>query len=142
MPTSAVTALDGDAIRLWTRAVDVRTVLLCLTVALSPFMPAFGEDRLRNSLWLAVVILPYAALLSLRIRRTHRVEGFLPIADVVLVAAFGAMVPETWPAVIGVAVADVAFAVVLFGRRFALITTAVGARHRATTGRPLAGGQR
>lgn len=126
-------ALDRDALRLWTRALDVRLVTLTAVALTSPWMPALQEHRLRDGTALFVILVPYSFLLSFRIRRRGRLDGFLPVTDILLAVFFAARVPETWPAVLGVAVADVAFAVVMFGRRMAVVATLVAAAGLALT---------
>ncbi|MCU1380003.1 MAG: diguanylate cyclase [Acidimicrobiales bacterium] len=127
MGVSSDSTLDPDALRVWTRALDVRSVALAMIAVASPFMPTLHDKGWLASLVLALVFLPYNVLLAVRLRRRHRLDALMPAADLLLAVGFVAIVPETWPAIIGIAVADVAFAVVMFGRRVAFLAAGIGA---------------
>jgi diguanylate cyclase (GGDEF)-like protein/PAS domain S-box-containing protein len=127
------TALDTDALRLWTRAIDVRAVALALVTLSSPFMPTLRRHGAAATLFLGLVVV-YHLVLAVRIRRRKRLDAAMPVLDLLLAVGFGALVHEAWPAIIGIAVADVAFAVVMFGRRVAIVGIVVGAIGLAIVG--------
>ena len=126
--------LDRDAVQLWARALDARTIAFLIAAVTTPWLPTLQDDRLRNCGFLLGVVVPYSAWLAFRVRRRGSLDAFMPVTDILLAIAFAAMVPAAWPAILGVAVADVAFAVVLFGRRMALLGMAVAAIGLAATG--------
>ena len=131
---------DRDALRLWRRALDVRFLTLTVVALASPWMPTLRQDGWVAPAALLGIVVPYSALLSYRVRRTGTLDPWLPVTDVALAILFAALVPDSWAAVLGVCVADVAFAAVLFGRRSALAASSVGTVGIAITGRNVENG--
>ena len=123
-PDEAV--LDDSALRLWVRVYDLRVLVLFLGMVATAFGPRTAGGRGLALLLLACGLLPYSLFLSLRLRRVHRLEMFMPITDVLASAAYVAAAPSTWGAVVAAASAQIALAVVMFGRRTATIAMAVG----------------
>src|SRR5437899_2341277 len=122
-PDDAV--LDDSALRLWVRVYDLRIAVLAVGVLVSAFGPGTAAHRGPAVALLALGLLPYSIVLSLRLRHVHRLEAFMPITDMLASALYVAAVPSTWAAVVAAASAQIALAVVMFGRRTATIATAV-----------------
>jgi len=117
------TALDG--LHLWTRAFDARAVLLTVVSILVPVSPVLDGTPLVPRVAIGIGIVIYSIALCVRLRRRHRLDAFVPVTDLLLAVGFALVLPEIWPSVIGIAVADVAFTAVLFGRRAAIIATTI-----------------
>jgi diguanylate cyclase (GGDEF)-like protein/PAS domain S-box-containing protein len=117
-------ALEG--LHLWTRTFDARALLLTAIAVFVPFAPALGDEHLTVRLAVSATLVLYSAFLSHRLHRYKKLDSFFPVTDLVLASVFAALLPTIWPAVIGVAVADVALAAVVFGRPTAVAATAVG----------------
>jgi diguanylate cyclase (GGDEF)-like protein/PAS domain S-box-containing protein len=125
-------ALEG--LHLWTRTFDARAVILVAVGLFIPFAPALRDEHLVVRLLVSVTLVVYSGALSWRLHRYGRLDSVVPIIDLGLACAFAAMIPDIWPAVIGVAVADVALAAVVFGRRSAITATALGTGALALAG--------
>src|SRR3954447_21831948 len=113
MRPSGGSALDDDAVRLWTRALDVRLVVLVVNSVIALLVPPMAGHRAINALISLGVVLLYNLVLCIRIRRRRRLDAFTPAADLRLAVGYCALAPAAWPAVVAVAVADVALAVVM-----------------------------
>src|SRR5688500_7443210 len=117
--------MDDDALRLWTRALDARSIALFVIAVSSWFLPGMQDQRWAVALALLLVVVPYNIALTVRLRRRRQLDAWMPLSDLLGAAAFAAFMPEAWVAVIGVAVADIGLSVVMFGRRAAVVSTAV-----------------
>ncbi|MDQ1430083.1 MAG: hypothetical protein QOF40_685, partial [Actinomycetota bacterium] len=133
-------SLDEDALRLWIRTLDVRTISLIVVGVISFFLPTVREHRVLIAAMLFGGVIPYNAILAARVRRRGRLDVFMPVTDLLGAAVMAAVVPATWPAVVAVSVADIGFSVVMFGRRTALVSTAAGAAILAAAATRVPGG--
>ena len=140
MGPSAAAALDEDALRLWTRSLDTRTIALALIAATSWFIPGMQDQRLAVVLLLAVFVIPYNVALTVRLHRRRCLDRWMPLSDLLGAAGFAAILPDAWPAVVAVAVADIGLSVVMFGRRTALLSTGLGAVALTLAGLRVEGG--
>jgi diguanylate cyclase (GGDEF)-like protein/PAS domain S-box-containing protein len=130
-----------EGLHLWTRAFDARAAFLAVVAVIVPVSPALDDRSLVVRLTVSVVIVVYSLLLCLRIRRRRRLDPFVPVTDLVLAVGFAALLPDIWPAVIAIAVADVAFAAVLFGRRAATVAALAGGVAMLLAGTRVDGGE-
>src|SRR3954468_11068193 len=117
--------LDDDSLKVWRRVLDIRTVLLGLAGVQAFFFPTIPSQRWTVAPVILLAVLPYSLLLSIRIRRTRKLEPAMPFTDILIAAGFAFAFPEAWPGVTSVGAADIGLTVVLFGRRAALTATAV-----------------
>src|SRR4051794_28813781 len=126
MGTPEEAELDGAALRVWTRVLDLRAVALVAITIFSAATPTMEGHRLATFLLLTFAYLPYNLVLQWRLRRTHHLEPAMAVTDVVATALYGLVAPAAWPAVIAAIAAELALAVVMFGRRVAIVAAVCG----------------
>jgi diguanylate cyclase (GGDEF)-like protein/PAS domain S-box-containing protein len=114
--------LDAAGIRVWTRVFATRAAVV-LFAAVTSFPVGTLEGR---NVVLLVLMIPYVGLQTIRFRRVRRLERYVPIADMLVAGAFALVEPAALPAIAAIGPAIVAFGVVMFGWRTAVLTGALG----------------
>ena len=126
MGTPEEAELDGAALRVWVRVLDLRAVALVAITIASTASPTVHGHRLGTFLLLTFGYLPYNLFLQWRLRRTHRLEPAMAVTDLLATALYGLISPAAWPAIVAAGAAELALAVVMFGRRVAIVAAVFG----------------
>ena len=132
--------LDHDALTIWRRVLDIRTVLLSVAGLQAFLFPAQQSQRWTIGPILLFLVVPYNIVLSIRLRRRRRLERVMMFTDILIAAGFAAAFPIAWPAVTSVCAADIGLTVVMFGRRSAIAATVVAVVALAAAGLEVQGG--
>jgi diguanylate cyclase (GGDEF)-like protein/PAS domain S-box-containing protein len=126
--------VDVGQVRLWLRVLAVRNAAIVALAVAALLVPGIGPNRHWVALAVVVFVLPYNLLLQHRLRREGRLDRFMPYVDLLLAAAFPLLAGRTWAPALLVGLADVALAVVAFGRAAAVRASVLGVAAFAVAG--------
>ena len=118
--------LDDGQVRLWSRVLSIRTIAIASLAVAAAAVPGIGPNRGWVALAVCLTALPYNLVLQWRLRRTGRLDRFMPYVDLLLAAGFPLVASRTWTPALLIGLADVGLAVVAFGRATAVRASVAG----------------